>query len=512
MSAWSEGYVAEIEYTHGYYAELNPLRAQLALAGVGLVAPAMSNACELGYGQGLSANLHAAGSQVQWWGTDFNPSQADFAQQLAGPAASRRAHLFDQGFEQFCVRDDLPEFDYIGLHGIWSWISDANRAAILKLIDRKLKVGGVLYVSYNTMPGWAAFGPVQHLMSQYSARMSVPGHGVVQRVEQAVGFVEKLFATNPIYVRANPMVADRLKKIAGMNKSYLAHEYFNQHWVPMPFAEAARWFESAKLTYACSAHLLDLVDPLNLTAEQQKLLAEIPDPGFRQTVRDYIVNQQFRRDYWVKGPRRMAPLEQVEALRRCRVVLTTPRAECKLKTAAPIGEANLQESIYNPILDALASHQPKTLAQIEQAVQDKGIGMAAIAQAMMVLVGMGQVNVAQDEAVVAKSRKASDQINQRLMTMARTSPTVNFLSSPVVGGGVTANRIQQLYVFAYGNGVKAPGEMAALVWKLLAQQNQCLVKDGKAIEGAEANLAELNQQAKDFIDKQMPIYKALGVM
>jgi len=43
------------------------------------VCPAFGVACELGFGQGLSANLHAAGSLIEWHGTDFNPAQAGFA-------------------------------------------------------------------------------------------------------------------------------------------------------------------------------------------------------------------------------------------------------------------------------------------------------------------------------------------------------------------------------------------------------------------------------------------------
>ena len=70
------------------------------------------------------------------------------------------AQLFDEAFADFCKRGDLPEFDYIGLHGIWSWISDGNRAVIVDFIRRKLKVGGVLYISYNTQPGWAAMTPM----------------------------------------------------------------------------------------------------------------------------------------------------------------------------------------------------------------------------------------------------------------------------------------------------------------------------------------------------------------
>jgi hypothetical protein len=39
MTDWSAGYVADITYTYGYYAELNPLRARQALVNAGMVPP-----------------------------------------------------------------------------------------------------------------------------------------------------------------------------------------------------------------------------------------------------------------------------------------------------------------------------------------------------------------------------------------------------------------------------------------------------------------------------------------
>ena len=155
MSDWTSGYVADIGYTFGYYAELNPLRLKLAFLNAGIVYPEVGAACELGFGQGLSANIHASASVTQWHGTDFNPAQAGFARELA-VASGSGAKLYDDAFSDFCNRNDLPDFDYIGVHGIWSWISDENRAVIVDFIRRKLKVGGVVYISYNTLPGWAA--------------------------------------------------------------------------------------------------------------------------------------------------------------------------------------------------------------------------------------------------------------------------------------------------------------------------------------------------------------------
>ena len=143
MSEWTGGYVEGVDYTYGYYQELNPLRVTLAFVNAGLEVPAMGTACELGFGQGLSANIHAAATTIEWYGTDFNPAHAAFAQELAGAAGSG-ARFVDQAFADYCSRTDLPDFDFIGLHGIWSWVSDANRAVIVDFVRRKLKAGGVL--------------------------------------------------------------------------------------------------------------------------------------------------------------------------------------------------------------------------------------------------------------------------------------------------------------------------------------------------------------------------------
>ena len=313
MTDWTSGYVADIGYTYGYYLELNPQRVKLAFLNAGLVAPEFGNACELGFGQGLSANMHAAASVCSWHGTDFNPAQAGFAQELAS-ASGANAHLFDEAFAEFAQRD-MPEFDYIGLHGIWSWISDENRSVIVDFIRRKLKVGGALYISYNTQPGWAAFAPMRHLMTEHASVMGSTGKGVVSKIDGALEFAQKLLDTNPMFARANPSVIDRLKKVASQDRHYLAHEYFNKDWHPMHFATMSQWLSPAKIDFACPAHYLDNIDAVNLSAQQQALLKEIPDATFKESVRDFIVNQQFRRDYWIKGARKLSAIERAELIK-----------------------------------------------------------------------------------------------------------------------------------------------------------------------------------------------------
>lgn len=510
MSDWTSGYVADIGYTYGYYQELNPLRARLIFLSAGLLPPEHGTHCELGYGQGISANIHAAASGSTWHATDFNPAQAGFAQSLAR-ASGANAHLTDEAFADFCTRTDLPDFDSVGLHGIWSWISDANRAVIVDFIRRKLKVGGVLYISYNTQPGWAAMGPMRDLLTEHAEVMGMAGQGIVNRIDGALAFTDKLFATNPGYVKANPTVVERFKGVKAHNRNYLAHEYFNRDWLPMPFSKMAQWLAPAKLGYACSAHYLDHVDGVNLTAEQQALLKEIPDAMFRETVRDFITNQQFRRDYWVKGLRKLNPLEGAEALRAQKVVLVQARADVSLKVTGSIGECTMQDAIYSPILDALADHKPKTLGQLEVLLKDRGIAFVQLTQAIVVLTGTGSLVAVQDEAFIPKTKKLTDKFNAHVIDKARGSPDLIYLASPVSGGGVAVNRFQQLFLLAISQGKKQPAEWAQFAWQILSAQGQKIVKDGKTIDTAEENLAELSEQAQAFATKLLPALKALQI-
>lgn len=510
MTDWTAGYVADIGYTFGYYTELNPLRLRLSFLNAGLVPPEVGVACELGFGQGLSVNLHAAASLTHWYGTDFNPSQAGFAQELA-QVAGAGAQLTDEAFAQFCARDDVPDFDYIGLHGIWSWISDENRAVIVDFLRRKLKVGGVLYISYNTQPGWAAMVPMRDLLTEHAEVLGADGAGIVNRIDSALSFAEQLLATNPAYTRANPQIVERINRIKEQNRHYLAHEYFNRDWQPMAFARMADWLAPAKLQWACSAHTLDAIDVVNLTADQQTLLNGIPDPMFRQTVRDFCVNQQFRRDYWVKGVRRLTSLEQAEALREQRVILVQPRADVSLKVNGSLGEATLQESVYHPLLEQLADHRPHSLGQLEKALQESGINFAQILQATLVLSATGALLPAQDEAVISKARKRTERLNRQLMLKARSSNDLSYLASPVTGGGITVPRFQQLFLLAREHGHKQPQDWAQFVWEILNLQGQRLIKEGKTLERPEDNLTELTEQAQAFAEKQLPIVKALHI-
>ncbi|CAM9183247.1 unnamed protein product [Phaeothamnion confervicola] len=511
MSDWTAGYVADIGYTYGYYNELNPLREKLAFLSAGMDVAPSRTACELGFGQGMSVNIHAASQpDTLFYATDFNSAQAGFAQNMAA-ASGANVKLYDQSFAEFCSRDDLPSFDSIGLHGIWSWISDENRTIIVDFIRRKLNVGGVVYISYNTLPGWAPMVPMRHLLTEHAAIMGAPGQGIVKRIDGAIDFADKLMALNPQYGRVNPMVAERFKTIKDQNRHYLAHEYFNRDWRPMPVAEMSKWLEPAKLNYACSAHYLDHIDAVNLTPDQQTFLREIPDTLFRETARDYMVNMQFRRDYWVRGGRSVSSLELVEILRQQRFIMAAPRKDVTLKVKGALGEVIPNLAIYEPLLEAFSDLQPKTLGQVEQAVKGKNINIAQLREAAIILVGSSILHPAQDDKQIAKAKPYTDKLNAYLIDKSRSSNDISFLASPVAGCGITVPRFCQNFLKARSLGKKTPGEWAAFTWQILSTQGQRILKEGKTLESPKDNLDELTEQAETFSEGMLPSLKALGI-
>jgi SAM-dependent methyltransferase len=510
MNDWREGYIDEIAYTFGYCDELNPLRLKLALLNAGMAFPAVQTACELGFGYGVSVNIHAAGSTVRWYGADFNASHADFARDLATRARSQ-AFLFAEGFSEFCARDDLPEFDFIGMHGIWSWISAENRTLIVDFLSRKLKPGGVLYLSYNTQPGWTAMLPVRELLNQHFQASDAPDNqGMHERMEASIRFAQSVFATQPGYAVVNPHLAERLDALAAESPGYLAHEYFNRDWNLTSFSRVAPSLGSAGLSYAGSAHYREHRDELNLTPAQRTLLSGIADTNLKETVRDFCTNQSFRRDYWVKEPRLLNDAERQAALRAHRVVLALPRASVALKVRGTLGEVALREAMYGPILDALSSHRPATLGNIENSVNGHGISLEQIGERVLLLISMGVLLNAQDDAQIEAARPSSDRLNAAICERARHDANLQFLASPVSGSGIRMPRVAQLFLLARMNGLLEPAEWAEFAGKALSSSGP---PDGVS-NGMSTNAPDypaLIAQATRFAQLHLPILQALGV-
>jgi hypothetical protein len=504
---WSGGYVTDIGYMTGYVAELNPHKAALPLLQAGVAPPSVEFACELGFGQGFTLGVHAAASKIGWWGADVNPSHAANAMSLL-QASGGDARVSDEAFADFCARQDLPDFDFIGLHGVWSWVDDANKRVIADFLRRKLKVGGIVYISYNTLPGWNAMAPVRHLMAQHQASLSPPGAGRAARVDAALAFADRLLKLDPLYLRAAPTTPERFAAIQKMDRRYLAHEYFNASWTPYYFAQMHEALSASKLSFAGSCHPIDHVDAMNHTPEQIAFLQSIPDPVLRQSARDVMVNQQFRRDYWIKGPRRIEGAARDQALMDLAYVLMRPAAEAPLKAPGGRGEVNLKADLFRAIPEAMGDHKPVTGRELLDRVRDKNLSWRAVQDALLVMATTGTVSLLQPQAA-ARNPEA---FNAHLLTLARSRDSYACLASPVTGGGVAVNRLHQLMLAAQAQGAHSPLAQAQSVQAVLAAQGERVAvgQDGRAGDPQE-ELAVLVKSA-EALAKELPILQALDVV
>lgn len=511
MSDWSEGYVNEIGYTYGYYSELNPANIKIPFLMAGIAPPEIVTACELGFGQGFSVNVHAATSNAQWFGTDFNPSHANFAQKLANYSQTN-SHLVDQAFSEFCQRDDLPDFDYICLHGIWTWVSDDNRKILVDFFKRKLKIGGVLYISYNTLPGWSIAAPIRHMFNEHAHIMGSRGEGPIERVKKSVEFTKNLLDLCQKFQNEAPTVKSRLEKISEHNPSYLAHEYFNKDWLPMYFSEMNSFLSDAKLDYVCAANFANDFKASNFNQEQLQFLDSIKDTELSETVKDYMKNTQFRKDYWVKGGIKLSKAEIYAQWMDVNFILMKEKDKIDYSLSGVIGKVSLIAKYYEPIVAVLKEEAITSVADIRKAVDEAVLNDAQLFEALAILNTKGVIAIAQETQVIKDSLKSSHLLNTYLLKNSLVSEDIAYLVSPVTGSAIGFNRINKIFLYLITQGEKNPKKWVEKTWGYLSKMGHKLVKDGKQVESEADNLTRISEMTEDFIKTTLPICKKLQLV
>ena len=181
MSGWGGGYVTDITYMTGYYRQQSPAMMTLAclLGGVASPMPGPDDPVsylELGCGQGFGALVLAA-SNPHWKVTaiDFNPAHVAAARAWAAEAAIDNITFLEADLSTLAEDAGaaaVPEADFVSLHGVWSWVPSAVQAGIVRLLGRKVKPGGAVHVSYNSLPAWGAALGMQRILRDCGLRLA----------------------------------------------------------------------------------------------------------------------------------------------------------------------------------------------------------------------------------------------------------------------------------------------------------------------------------------------------
>ena len=114
---------------------------------------ATARVLEIGGGVGMNViNMAVAYPEASFY--SFDLSSVAVARGQAAIAACGLANVRVEVGDILDLADTMDgSYDYVICHGVYAWVPEAVRAAIMKLIGRVLSDDGVAFVSYNAKPG-----------------------------------------------------------------------------------------------------------------------------------------------------------------------------------------------------------------------------------------------------------------------------------------------------------------------------------------------------------------------
>src|SRR5215471_5796060 len=309
-----DGYAADIPYLRDFKPMLAPAWLDHVALVAGVEPPARETGfawCDLGCGQGVTAAILAATHPYgKFYGIDAMPAHIDHARRLAAAVAIPNLQLHAVDFAA-AIDLDLPQFDYIVAHGVYTWVRPEAQRALRRFIDLRLKPGGLVYLSYNAMPGWARDLPFQGLLREFGRTIQGDNYA---RFAAAAELVPTLTGDGVESLATSFIVKELRERQQDYSPAYLVHEFMPAAWQPLYVTEVRRDLATIGLEPAGSATLNENFDWMVLGEGARQTLATIAEPDARELVRDYYLDQRFRRDVFARGNRRLKPGEQAARL------------------------------------------------------------------------------------------------------------------------------------------------------------------------------------------------------
>ncbi|HYU11626.1 MAG TPA: class I SAM-dependent methyltransferase, partial [Stellaceae bacterium] len=347
------GYVTDVPYVYGFKPMLAPAWLDLVAIIGGVAPPARGNGfawCDLGCGQGVTAAILAASHpNGSFYGIDTMPGHVEHASRLAAEAEAANAHFHAADFAA-ALALPLPRFDYIVAHGVYSWVDRPVRAQLRRFIDRHLRSGGLVYLSYNALPGWTGDLPFQHLVRELAAGQ--PGDSAA-RFAAAATTAQRLADSGSPSLASSYIVRELRERPADYRPGYLVHEFMHAGWQPLYVTELRRDLKEIGLVPVGSALLMEKFDRWMLGPRARAAVSSIDDPDRRELVRDFCIDQRFRCDVFTRDAAPLDEPEQRQRLLTAGLALARPPAMIAYEMSTPAGRVRYANKAALAIVAAL---------------------------------------------------------------------------------------------------------------------------------------------------------------
>lgn len=353
MSQSFAGYVSDVAYVRHFIDELVPSRIRLAAATGGVTPPPARDFdyCEVGCAHGdTTAALAAAHPQARFLGVDIVGEHIVSAKKLARDGALDNVGFLENDFEAL-IEEDIGEFDFITAHGVLSWVSPEKRRALERFVQAKLKPGGLFYVSYNAMPGWSGVEPLRQLL--LSPLGLAPDAPTMERAKRGLHFAQTMANSGAEYFARNPSANDMLATMTRVGLPYVVHEYLHEHWSPMYFARVAWEMAEHDLHFAGVVPLHQNFRDTAVPEALEKVFADATDRLTFESLKDFAINEFFRRDVYVKGKTTRSPAALDEFLDATPWEAAVEQFPLSRSMKLPHRTLKLEAPIFEPLFQAL---------------------------------------------------------------------------------------------------------------------------------------------------------------
>ena len=261
------------------------LEAYAALVGVSAPNPKNARVLELGATYGGNIISQALfNPDATFVGIELSQEQVEKGNEVIANAGLTNVSLIQSDIAS--IGSEIGTFDYIIAHGVYSWVDDGVKDALLRLIDEHLAEDGIAYISYNTYPGWHTMDEVRQLMmfsnrdkTQFNHKEKVlHGKTIGSIVGSQILKYDNLKERNSKFLGA-------LRSVMQKDEYYVGHDHLEPNNDPVYFYQFNDHLGAHNLAYLCDADLtLSMVRSFD---------ADIADTLDKLALNDHVAQEQY---------------------------------------------------------------------------------------------------------------------------------------------------------------------------------------------------------------------------
>lgn len=271
----------DLPYPGGPFAQTHPDHLATIASLFGISAPAVEHCRVLELGCGDGGNLIPlafALPESHFTGIDLAGSAIVRGQKLVEAVELRNIRL--QELDVMDVKPEFGKFDYIIVHGLYSWVPPQVREQILNICKSNLSTNGVAFISYNAYPGGHLRDSLRKMML-FHARNTASAS---DRITQARELLEFLVEAHPEPDAYSAFLRQELQGFLKRLPEHFYHDELSEHNHRFYFHEFA--------VDACR-HGLEFLSESRLASMQAGFPAPVIEKLRQFSGNEYLAKEQY---------------------------------------------------------------------------------------------------------------------------------------------------------------------------------------------------------------------------